>query len=586
MPSTSSTSLPGVPGKWGSDSSCGSQSGNASQYWAYELFGYTNVGTSAAKAPKWIESLNQSPVVGPALARTADSILVGIAGLMTATVDQGTASSGAGTGLAIAARVVSGIVSRWIGFNADYFTQSFQYDIQYFNPQLIPSEADFVQLYLGNAIDDRTLECMVRANGSYPYWYKQLASVNRTKLSVDQVISLNRRGIIADDTAAELIRGSGVTNSFEKGLFYKATESLPTVSDIVRFMVRDADDPAVAQKYGTDAALSTKYGDQLKSWARAQGITDEVMQYYWRSHWDIPSNTALMEMFHRLRPRRASGAVDQDVVTTQKDVEDALVVNDMLPFWAKRMMAISFRPLTRTDAQRAFFIDAIDEKELFDVYMDLGYKSEDATRLVRFSTQLKKKRAQSAGSTEKPSTTLKYYKGYLLTRQEALSRLQAGGLSEAASNEALNVADVQRRNESQLQCLKGIRANFKRFIFDDIDARREMLSLGVPPENVDPLLSQWKCERTSKPKELTAAQVCKAYKAGLMNQEEYFRRLKAIGYYEDETGILLELCSQEPAKRGGGKKPTNGQKATMTPMEQTEAARAVTAAAAQLVSEE
>ena len=59
------------------------------------------------------------------------------------------------------------------------------------------------------------------------------------------------------------------------------------------------------------------------------------------------------------------------------------------------MLAISFRPLTRTDAQRAYFIDAITEAELFDVYMDLGYKSDDARRLVNFTNQLKKKNKSS-----------------------------------------------------------------------------------------------------------------------------------------------------------------------------------------------
>ena len=573
---------PPAGGNWGSSAACGFTTGSLNQFWAYNLFGYSNVGTSSARAPAWIESLNQTKIVGPTLARVADNLLVGIAGLLTSSVNQAAGEAVAATGGGILARVISGIITRWVGFDADYFTRGFQYDINYHNPQTIPSEADFVQLFLGNAIDEKTLECMVRANGSYYSWYKLLASVNRTKPSIDQVISLNRRGAIGDETAQEYLRQNGVTNNFEAGLFYKATEAVPTVSDIVRFMVRDADDRKVAERYGTDIGLDTKYGDQLKSWARSQGITDDVMKYYWRSHWDIPSNTALFEMYHRLRPKRAAGDTNPEVVTTDQDIKDALVVNDMLPFWAERMMAISFRPLTRTDAQRAYFIDAISEAELFDVYMDLGYKSDDARRLVNFTNQLKKKRAQGAGSAEKPATTLKYFRNYIISRQEAFSRLQAGGLSEAQSNEALNIAETQRKNESTLVCLKGIKAAFKKLALDDFTVRDKILGLGIPPENVEPIVAQWKCERSSKPKYLTAAQACKLRKEDLISEEEYKRRLGSLGYDEMEAELISQLCQNPAFAPKGRVKKAAAAAAPVDGMKQTEAARSVIAAAAQL----
>jgi hypothetical protein len=146
----------------------------------------------------------------------------------------------------------------------------------------------------------------VRANGSYDTWYGLIANANRTKLTNDQLIQLRRRNIIDDQTTNKLMRGNGVIDEQEQLWMYKASEAMPSVSDIVRFMVRDADDNAVAAKYGTDDALTTKYGLQLQNWAKGQGITDEVMKYYWRSHWEIPSNTALFEMLHRLRPDRYS----------------------------------------------------------------------------------------------------------------------------------------------------------------------------------------------------------------------------------------------------------------------------------------
>jgi hypothetical protein len=474
---------------------------------------------------------------------------------------------------------LTGLLDKYLGVPALYLARGFQYDLNYLFPQTIPSETDFVNLFLSGFIDERSLECMVRANGSHYSWYKMLAGANRTRASNEQIIQLNRRGILNDEQAFAELRGNGVLEPFDRQNLYTASEAMPTVSDIVRFMVRDADDEQVAIKYGTDAALDSKYGIQLQSWARGQGITDQVMKYYWRSHWEIPSNTALFEMFHRLRPGRNGGAIPNQVSVTAQDIKDALVVNDVLPFWAERLMEISYKPLTRTDAQRAYFIDAIDENELKDSYLDLGYNEDNADRLVRFTNQLKGKRKQATGGTEKAMAVLKYYKNFLLTDSEATARLRNGGLSEKAAIDAMSIASKQRSNDSQLACIKGVHSKYKRFIYGDNEARQDLIAIGVPIENIDKLVANWNCERGNKPKELSAAQVCKAYKNELIDEMEYLRRLQAIGYGRDEAGIIFELCNAPKTP------PTNkfgtpiASKTQAEKNAQTAAARAVTQAA-------
>jgi hypothetical protein len=474
---------------------------------------------------------------------------------------------------------LGGVVQNWVGAPVLEFMKSTVYNINYNNPQSIPSEAECVNLYLAGEIDEQTMRCLVRANGSYDTWYAKIANSGRTKLSNDQIIQLNRRGILNNDTADKLMRGNGVTQEFEQNWIYRASEAMPSVSDIVRFMVRDADDNTVAERYGTDAQLSTKYGAQLQSWAKGQGITDDVMKYYWRSHWEIPSNTALFEMLHRLRPNRTGEGLTGGITVNSTDIKDALVVNDVLPFWAERLMEISYKPLTRTDAQRAYFIDALSENELKDSYLDLGYNEGNADRLVRFTNQLKAKRKQTTGGTEKVPAVIKYYKNWLIGATEATQRLRNSGLSETAAKEALQIANVQRKNDSQIKCIAGVKSQYKRYIIDDIEARRDLTDLGVALENVGPLVNNWRCERASKPKELSASQVCQAYQQNLINDVEYRRRLGAIGYQEDEAGILLEICKTGKKNNNDGRGDTTTIRSTAEKMAQTEAARAITAAA-------
>ena len=562
---------------WSSAAACGELDARGSTWddkWLNKLLGITTY----ANANDFIKGLFAIPFVGPDLALGVWSwteYIVSVIGSVPSSFLGGKFGKSAGPffGLALAG------LGEKIGLPLTFLTKGLLYDLQYTNPQTIPGETEFTSLYLANGISADEFTCMIQANGSYPSWWQRIAQANRTRISNEQIIQLDRRKVIGPERAFSMLRGNGVLNQADADLMYTASEALPTVSDIVRFMVRDADDNTVAERYGTDAALDTKYGKQLQSWAKGQGITDQVMKYYWRSHWEIPSNTALFEMLHRLRPARTGQGLSGGITVSREDIKDALVVNDILPFWADRLMEISFKPLTRTDAQRAYFIDAIDENELKDSYLDLGYNNDNADRLVRFTNQLKGKRKQATGGTEKATSVLKYYKNFLLSDVEASARLRNGGLSEKAATEAMQIATKQRANDSQLSCIKGVHSKYKRFIYGDNEARQDLTAIGVPIENIDKLVQNWNCERGNKPKELSAAQVCKAYKNELIDEMEYLRRLQAIGYGRDEAGIIFELCTRPPAPKTTKAGAPIIPKTQAEKDAQTAAARAVTQAA-------
>lgn len=570
--------LPAETSAWGTGSPCQGSPGGLNpdfgQFWNF--FGWTGAGAGEWKPPAYIHPDNY-----PTGFKWLGAFLMNVEGLL---IDSTIKTFGASLPIAsnfgdFLALAVGGFVQNWVGAPVLQFMQSNIYNINYNTPQRIPSEAEVVSLYLSGQISEETMRCLVRANGSYDTWYGLIATANRTKLTNDQIIQLYRRDILPGAFADKLMRENGVLDQNEANMLYRASEAMPSVADIVRFMVRDAGDNNVAAKYGTDAQLDDKYSNQLKAWAKGQGITDETMKYYWRSHWEIPSNTALFEMLHRLRPGRNGAGGGGGVTVFPSDIKDALVVNDVLPFWADRLMEISYKPLTRTDAQRAYFIDALSENELKDAYLDLGYNDSNADKLIRFTNQLKAKRKQTTGGTEKATSVLKYYKNWLIGDTEARQRLKNSGLSDKAANEALQIASNQRKNDSQLACIKGIKAQYKRFIIGDIEARRDLTAIGVAIENISPLVAQWNCERANKPKELTAAQVCSAYKNLLIDKEEYYRRLAAIGYQEDEAGILLEICAAGKGNKNAPANVTTGVKKVVDTVAQTASARAVTQAA-------
>jgi hypothetical protein len=521
---------------WSNTTACTSlteRSVDIGDTWFHQLLGITTY----ANAGSFITGIASIPVLGSAFAQGIwgfTDYIVSVIEAVPKSFIEGTFGKSAGPFIGL---TLAGFGSKF-GMPLDILAKGLLYDYQYIHANGIPSESDFVNLFLADFIDEKALECMVKANGSYYSWYQKLAGSNRQRVAIDQIIALHRRGIYTEAEANKELRGNGVLTDFDKSSFYRSTEAMPTVSDIVRFMVRDADDNDIASKYRTDEGLKEKYGPQLQSWAKGQGITDEVMKYYWRSHWEIPSNTQLFEMLHRLRPDRPDAAAEGNIVIDADDIKNALIVNDTLPVWADALMAISYKPLTRTDAQRAFMIDAVSKEELYASYRDLGYSDANAERLVRFTMQLKAKRKQASGGTEKVTAVLKYYKGYLIGRTEALQRLKNGGLSDTGADDALFIADRQRKNDSQMACIKGLKKKYMIYAVDPNEVIAELRSIGVAIENVTPLLATWNCERGSKLKELSLAQIASAYKNNVISPEEYMQRIERLGY-QDADGVII-----------------------------------------------
>ena len=562
---------------WENTSACISlqeRSGPFEDKWFHKLLGITTY----EKAGGFIKSLSQITYIGQGLSEGLwgfTDYIVSVIEAIPNSFIEGSFGKSAGPFIGL---TLSGFGSKF-GMPLDILTKGLLYDYQYLHANGIPSESDFVNLFLADFIDEKALECMVKANGSYYSWYQKLAGSNRQRVAIDQIIALHRRGIYTEEEANKELRGNGVLTDFDKTSFYRSTEAMPTVSDIVRFMVRDADDNEIASKYRTDEGLKEKYGPQLQSWAKGQGITDEVMKYYWRSHWEIPSNTQLFEMLHRLRPDRPDAAAEGNIVIDADDIKNALIVNDTLPVWADALMAISYKPLTRTDAQRAFMIDAVSKEELYASYRDLGYSDANAERLVRFTMQLKAKRKQASGGTEKVTAVLKYYKGYLIGRTEALQRLKNGGLSDTGAEDALAIADRQRKNDSQMACIKGLKKKYMIYAVDPNEVIAELRSIGVAIENVTPLLATWNCERGSKLKELSLAQIASAYKNNVISPEEYMQRIERLGYQDADGVIIFESVRGAKDNRNRTDKVTELPGDKKTPTEKIAAAGAIMNAA-------
>ena len=443
--------------------------------------------------------------------------------------------------------MIGGIVERWVGAPVLPYLMNTQYNINYNNPQLIPGIPDLQNLFRKNVISAESFKCLVRANGFYDSYQMAIAESSTLIPSLFDIIRLRRGEKLTDNQFDYYANLNGLKTGTNQGkvdlsVFLEATRAIPGVADLVRMMVRDAADDDIAAKYGTDTDLNNKFAGSVKEWSEQQGVDPEIMKYYWRAHWEIPSNTQLFDMLHKLRPNRRVGNVPANIVTTSADVKQAIQVNDLTPYWVDRVMATSYSSLTRIDAQRAFFIEAINEDQLYDAYMDLGYDKDNAQVLVDFTKELKRKRDAGLPGADKPANIISQLKKYVISETNAYDRLVATGMKNEKAKKAVANSVRDRKEEARARCLKEAQRRFFRAEYDLLKYKSVVMQLGIPQENIEALVNETACLYDSRGKELNAGALCKAFKQNIIAFDQFQNRLQLIGYDRDEAFIIAESC--------------------------------------------
>lgn len=441
--------------------------------------------------------------------------------------------------------MLTNLAQRFFGDATKYVGEPNRQQRDYRCPVELPSESEAATAWLGNTIDDATLECWVRAAGHRFPEFKTVVDASRTKFAALQIGSLYLRGTINDAQFAARIRELGMTQDSDVADLKELLKQIPPPTDLVRFMVRDTADEALVKRFGMDTDFAIKYGDKIKEWSKQSGISDEYMQSVWRAHWSIPAPTQLYEMLHR----SASLPPGDPAVVTLDDVKTALEQQDILPFWVDKFLNISYRPLTRIDAKRAYQIGAIDGDRLKQSYTDLGYNSDTADTLVEFNRR-------NVRIAYLKSPTVRQYAAGTLSTHEFSERMQDEGADNdtilAAQNRGIAIANQNRRK----QC---IAAYHKRYVQGDIDPGTSvsmLTNLGLDVAVATQINEGWKCEVASKGKALLASDIAKLYEIGAIDAPDVVRRLQRVGYkYEDAVllGRKLQYINQQKISKDEAK---------------------------------
>lgn len=442
--------------------------------------------------------------------------------------------------------------ARWAegktNFPLEYLMTSDRYLFQYANPQELPNQVRVDDAYLAGAIPLGVWECWTKANGNLPDPAKRVMEGNQTKPELGDLITLFRRGHMTYPDLVKRARDRGVIEPAYIPEYLAVTTALPTMSDLVSFMVRDAADDKVAALYGYDTDFTEKYTPQIQAWAKSLGLDETYFRYAWRAHWEIPSYTQLSEMFHRLRPGREelkewdeqASIIGKDAqeliagprprVVTRDDVKEALEINDYAPAWVPAMIDIAYTPITRTDAVRAYMIGEFNDAELQAAFLDVGYSPRDAARLLKYHAQDRARRRSNVTGTWSIRKITKYYKLGYISREKASELMSPLTADKAEVDSTLNAADDELAADTRAAAVRGVKRGIMSGEHSAAEAVGLLTRFGVGPTVADRMLTSWIIERDTRYKRLSAAQATAMLKDGLIGAEEFRKRIRNLGY--------------------------------------------------------
>ena len=179
----------------------------------------------------------------------------------------------------------------------------------------------------------------------------------------------------------------------------------------------------------------------------------------------------------------------------------------------------------------------IDAAYVTKVLLAEGYEREFIDQIVKSAHKGKTPTAKHLSQAD----YTELYDAAAISRHDAIDGLVSLGYTEHDAGIILDVADTRAQTKIVTSQITNVRQQFDRFRITEQQAREKLDKIGLPKTEVDRLLNAWVAIRPDGVKQLTEAQVMKVHKDGLIDDTDALNRLRALGYNQGDSELLLQV---------------------------------------------
>lgn len=398
-----------------------------------------------------------------------------------------------------------------------------------------------------------------------------------------QLLELLNRGVLTDAEVTTGLRQSRMRPEWY-GAFKALRNVLVPVSDLVRFAVREVFDPGQRAALDLDAEFPSAMLDE----SRALGLSDESARNYWAAHWQLPSAEQGFEMFHR---GELSGA----------QLDGLLKALDYAPTWRSKLRTLSQRIPPITDMIRFAVREVYDPAQRAALGLDANYPAAFTAEAALHGMSEERARQYWAAHWRLPSAEQAFkmlHRGvidepqllgllraldypalwrsrlndiaYLVPGRIDLRRMFAAGIIDRAElvrgygrlgyapPDAQRMADLAAAvspgrtgtpvTRAQNQLWTTTHRSYIEAEADDATARQRLALVGLTAAEQTAVLDLWRSERSLIRRQLTPAQIRKAWSRLLINpatgvawtRQDAVDALVELGYSVADSNTFLD----------------------------------------------
>lgn len=384
---------------------------------------------------------------------------------------------------------------------------------------VIPNAMLLLQADLLQGANQETIETDLGKADIHPDYRKKYIDAVLTKPTSGDLVAYHLR---QENNLVNLegdLRKTGIHSDF-LGVYETLAQQLPPIQDIITMAVREAFTPTVAARFGQYEDFPEPFG----RYAAMQGLSEEWAERYWAAHWSLPSVTQGFQMLHR-------GIIDR------ADLTLLLKSQDVMPFWRDRLVDMAYRPLTRVDVRRMYKEGVLDERSVYEAYLELGYNEDNAERMTEFVV----KQALSAMAKFSTTDVVKAFADRIIDKSEAGSLLRQLNVRGGDVNYILSYAEYKREWGLSKSKISAVRNLYRRGIYDVTQTNSELNRLGLPAAQTETLMEQWYYEQKAEAvSTFTKAETLRFVKNGMITEKEGRNELELMGYDQWHIDLYIK----------------------------------------------
>lgn len=264
--------------------------------------------------------------------------------------------------------------------------------------------------------------------------------------------------------------------SLLKPLQYRVNQefrpNLPGISDMIRFVVREAIPPTEGGLvlYGKPLPKVLEVEQQIQEFKALMaklGISEQWADAYWNAHWIIPTRTEAINGFHR-------GLINEPTL------DSLLALNDLDPRWLSLFKGLTYRTLSRVEARYIYETVGLNDAGWDSILAMEGYHPDDIGA-VRESMKFFRLRAFL--SRERLAASTLFRQGLIKPKifRDLLARTGLIPKEIETFERAETLRKQSRRIGLRLRILTKLLLTK---VIDETRFREELDQLGIPKEEI------------------------------------------------------------------------------------------------------